>query len=117
MSELEEKLGQVLANPQMMRQIMSLAQSLGEPPKEEAPREEPPTPPPPPPPPAIDPGMLQKLAGLAGNAGADPQQMALLRALEPYVSRERARKLEKAMRAARMATLASTFLNGRDSHV
>ena len=108
MSELEEKLGQVLANPQMMQQIMALAQSLGTPPKEE---------PPPSPAPAVDPGMIQKIAALAGNTGVDPQQTALLRALGPYVSRERAYKLEKAMRAAKMAALASTFLNGRDGHV
>lgn len=110
MSELEEKLSQVLADPQMMQQIMSLAQSLGNTQTEEPP-------PPPSPAPAIDPGMLRKLAGLAGSTGADPRQTALLRALGPYVSRERAYKLEKAMRAARMASLASSFLNGRDGHV
>lgn len=109
MSELEEKLGQVLSNPQMMQQIMALAQSMGSgtPHKETAPE------PPPPSIPALDPGVLQKVAGMAANTGVDANQKALLRALGPYVSRERVGKLEKAMRAAKMAVFASSLLNGR----
>ena len=98
MNDLEEKLNQVLRDPNMMQQIMTLAQSLGS----EAPQpaqENPPSLP-------FDPGMLTKLAG----SGIDPNQRALLHALSPYVSRDRAHKLEKAMRAAGMARLASAFL-------
>ena len=97
MSELEDKLNQVLGDPDMMRQIMSLAQSLGveEPQKQDSGPSLP-----------FDPGMLKTLAG----SGIDANQRALLHALSPYVSRDRANKLEKAMRAAGMARLASTFL-------
>lgn len=113
MSELEEKLSQVLSNPQMMQQIMSLAQSMGAAPaqKEQPPerRPEPEVSLPP-----IDPGMLQKLAGMTAKTGVDQNQRALLRALGPYVSRERVGKLEKAMQAAKMAAFASSLLQSRN---
>ena len=110
MSELEEKLGNVLNNPQLMQQILSMAQSLGnqepaEPPrKEESPRKEEPAP-------VFDPALMQKLASLAGQNRVDGNQQALLAALCPYLSRERVGKLERAMRAARLAGAASSFLN------
>ena len=109
MSELEEKLNQVLANPQMMQQIMSLAQSMtGQSSQEESPpdtKHEPA-----PGLPQMDLGMVQKVAGMASGTGVDTNQMALLRALGPYISRDRVSKLEKAMRAAKMASFASTLL-------
>ena len=106
MSSLEETLSQVLANPQMMQQIMTLAQSLGQ-------QEPPPSPPPPsptPPPAFPDGATVQKLAGLAGLGSVDKDQQALLRALGPYISRERRGKLERAMRAAKVAAAASEML-------
>jgi len=107
MSEMEEKLGAILSNPQMMQAIASMAQSLGqEPPPggKEAPPSAPELP-------EIDFSMLQKLSGLAGQSRIDSQQQALLRALTPYISQSRIQKLERAMRAARIAKFASTFLN------
>jgi len=104
MSELEEKLGTVLNNPQMMQQIMSMAQSLGQSSAQQ-------TVPPAQEPPQLDVAALQKLAGLAGQSGIDQQQKALLQALNPYLSRSRVTKLEKAMRAAKLARMASGFLN------
>ena len=85
MTEMEEKLGSVLSNPQMMQQIMAMAQSLGQSSstQEETVKQ--------PDPPKIDPALVQ--------------------ALHPYLSRNRVIKLEKAMRAAKMARLASGFLN------
>jgi hypothetical protein len=72
MAELEDKIGAVLNNPQLMQQIMSMAQSFGQqnpspqphPPQEQAN-------------PVLDPAMLQKLAGIASAAGGDDQQKAL----------------------------------------
>lgn len=105
MQEMEDKLGAILGNPQMMQQIFNLAQSLGQdtstPPKE----------PTGPSASDFDPAMLAKIAGLARQTGTDSHQQALLSALTPYLSRERVGKLEKAMHAAKMARLASTFLN------
>jgi len=105
MSEMEEKLNAVLSNPQMMQQIMSIAQSLGQSPAQ--PQEVPPVQEIP----QLDIAMMQKLSGLAGQSSIDPNQKALLQALHPYLSRNRVTKLEKAMRAAKMARLASGFLN------
>ena len=103
MAELEDKLGAVLNNPQLMQQIMAMAQTLGQ-------QNSPPLPPQEPGFPSFDPAMLQKLAGIASAAGADAQQKALLCALGPYLSRDRLNRLEKAMQAARLAKAASAFL-------
>ena len=70
MDTMEEKLNSVLANPDMMRQIMQMAQSLTsspEPPTETIPEPEPfgaamP-----------DPALLQKLAAVAQRSGIDPE--------------------------------------------
>ncbi len=107
MSEMEDKLTSILNNPQMMQQIMAMAQAMGasQPPQEPQRAPDPPTLP------QIDPGMLRSLAGMARQIGVDQNQQTLLRALSPYLSRSRINKLERAMRAAKMAGLASSFLN------
>ena len=108
MEGMEEKIGAILNNPEMMQQIMSMAQALGQ--SQNTPQQEPPkkeqTPFP-----DFDPGMIQKLSGLAQKSGVTNEEQALLKALCPYLSRERVGKLEKAMRAAKMARFASSFLN------
>ena len=86
MEGMEEKLGAILENPQLMQQIMQLAQSVNipkpsqsrEPPKKEEP------------PPKIS------LPDTDIGAGLDPAMLL---------------KLEKAMRAAKIASMASAFLN------
>ena len=117
MEGMEEKLGAILGNPQMMQQIMTMAQSLSSQPEQNH------GPPPEstPPPMDFDPAMIQKLMSLSGQLNADPQQKALLSALRPYLTGGRIEKLEKAMRAAKLANLASSafssgalsFLTGR----
>ena len=118
MEDMEEKLGAILENPQLMQQIMQLAQSVNIP-KQSKSRE--------PPEEAelpqkislpdqnggigLDPALFAKLAGIAGKSNIDSNQKALLRALAPYLSRNRVAKLEKAMRAAKIASMASAFLN------
>ena len=101
MDEMEQKLGAVLKNPELMQKIMSMAQSLGQP--AQPPQE-------PSPAPEADFAMLQRLSGLTRQSGIDAQQRALLTALKPYLSSERVSKLEKAMRAAKLAGLASSLL-------
>ncbi len=104
MDDLESKLGSVLNNPEMMGQIMALAQKLN--PSEASAKQEPVS--------AgdIDLSMVQKLSGLAKQSGIDKNQQSLLRALSPYLSRQRIQKLERAMRAAKMASMAG-LLTGR----
>ena len=113
MESMEDKLGAILGNPQMMQQIMSMAQALGA----SAPEE--PGPPPPPEPPKVqpamsldglDPAMLGKIAGIASQTGIDPHQKALLSALNPYLNHQHISKLEKAMRAAKIAGVATSVL-------
>ena len=98
MDDLEQKLTAVLNDPEIMGKIMSMAQSLGGS-QEPATNE-----------PALDPGMLKQIAGLAQKGGVDPKQQNLLKALEPYLTTGRLRKLERAMRAAKMARMASSVL-------
>ena len=110
MSELEEKLGALLSNPQLMQQISSLVQAMGQP-SQPAPSP-PPMPEPSPQPPEPDFSQLQGLAGLLQNNRTDANQQALLHALSPYLSPWRVGKLERAMRASKMAGLASVLLRG-----
>lgn len=106
MSELEEKLGALLSNPQLMQQISSLVQAMGQP------SPSPPPPAPPQQPSEPDLSQLQGLASLLQSNRIDTNQQALLRALSPYLSPWRVGKLERAMRASKMAGLASVFLRG-----
>lgn len=113
MDDMEEKLGSILNNPQMMQQIMALAQSLGQIQPPQAPPEPKPEAAKPAPTPmmsAPDAAMLQRIYSVARQSGIDRNQQTLLKALGPYLSRERIGKLEKAMRAAKIAALASTAL-------
>lgn len=96
MAELEEKLNALLNDPNMMQQLMSMAQSMGA--AQGAMPDGIPD---------IDPGMLKKISMLANQGSIDKNQQTLLRALHPYLSQQRIRKLEKAMRAAHMAKAAS----------
>lgn len=105
MSELEEKLGSVLSNPQLMQQIREMAQSLGTPP------ESPQSPPPEPGGYDFDPALLEGIAKFARYNQVDNNQRTLLHALGPYLSQQRVNKLERAMRASQLATAASAFLN------
>ena len=104
MEDLENKLGTILNDPEMMRQIMNLAQSLGSAPSETPTAQSQGFP-------DIDISMLQKISGAARQTGIDQKQKSLLNALSPYVSSRRIGKLERAMRAAKMANMAGIFLN------
>lgn len=106
MDEMESKLNAVLSNPDMMAQIMSMAQALGG----GAPSPQPPQPVMPDIPEGLDIGMITKLAGMANSANVDKDQRALLIALRPYLTNDRIGKLERAMRATKLAGLATTLL-------
>lgn len=100
MAELEDKLNALLNDPSMMQQLMSMAQSIGggQSAKPEGI-------------PDIDPSMLKKISLLANQGSIDKNQQTLLKALHPYLSQQRIRKLEKAMRAAHMAKAATGVLS------
>ena len=107
MNEMEEKLGAILNNPQLMQTIFSMAQNLSQ---EDFGRSDP-IPEPTADLPEMDFSLLQKFSGLAGQSSIDAQQKALLQALSPYLSTGRISKLERAMRAARIARMASAFVS------
>lgn len=112
MDEIEAKLGSILGNPDMMAQIISMAQKMGGSPDHT------PTAPPEPVsvpsisglPEGLDMSMIAKIAGIAGSTGVDKNQQTLLLALKPYLSTDRISKLEKAMRAAKLAGVTTSLL-------
>ena len=105
MDDLQDRLNGILNDPAAMQKILSMAQALGaeQPPSKQETSA-------PPPLPDIDLGMVQKLSGLASQSSMDKREQALLRALGAYLSKDRIGRLEKAMRAAKMAKLASSTL-------
>lgn len=111
MDDMQSQMNAILNNPEMMQQIMSMANAMNQQQPQQKPEPEPPKhdnagfsmP-------DIDLSMVQKLSGLAGQSNVDSNQRSLLKALTPYLSRERISKLERAMRAAKMANMASSFL-------
>lgn len=118
MSELDDKLNSILSNPAMMQQIMSLAQALGS----QSESQQPQSPPPPQSPPQnqmpsndrmLNPNLLSRMATLMQRGSIDKNQESLLRALRPYLSKQKLEKLERAMHAAKMAGIASEMVNTR----
>ena len=97
-NDLEQQLRSVLNDPSAMQSILSMAQSLSG--SSEASSDE------------NEMVPIQRLAGLAFNNSIDHQQSSLLSALSPYLSNERLKKLEKAMRASKIAKMASTLISG-----
>ena len=105
MDDMQAQMNAILGDPDMMQKIMAMAQSL------QGSGQDAPT--------AdkeaaqgisgFDPGMLQRLVGFAQQSGIDSNQQNLLQALGPYLSGDRVSRLEKAMRAAKLARLASGF--------
>ena len=117
MEGIEEKLGSILSNPDMMNTIMNMAKALGQSQPEPAPQQ--PSPAKQPPlqqkaPPPIGKNeleMISRISSLSQQTGLDRQEQALLRALNPYLTRDRLNKLEKAMHAAKMAKFATIALD------
>lgn len=110
MAELEEQLSQMLKDPNIMQQVAAMAQSFGFTPQkgQEPEAASPPVP---------SPDMLQRLSHFAAMPMLDKNQKGLLAALSPYLSQEKARKLENAMTIAHLATMASTIFPGGGQNV
>lgn len=105
MDELEEKLNTVLNNPSELEKISKIASAImgGSGDKPEPPPQEP----------DIDMGMLkQMLSGLRGNGGKKSESRDLLEAMKPFLAEKRRRKIDKAMKLARLASLAEIAVGG-----
>lgn len=119
MEGMEEKIGALLSNPELMKNIMTMAQSLGQnTPQQEPPQAQPQkqaqpqqkTPLQAKSAPSIGKNeleMISKISTLSQQTGLDRQEQTLLKALNPYLTKERLEKLEKAMHAAKMAKFAT----------
>lgn len=119
MSDLEEKLEGILGNPDAMKQIMSLAQSLGKSsaaPRTEAADADPMSDPQPAQPQQdgglldtldqIDPRLITAAARLMSQYHTgDDRRVALLTALRPFVKEQRYAKLDKAIQIAKLSRL------------
>lgn len=104
----EDKLNQILSDPDSMAKIMNLAQSLGGPSAEpNGPPDPPPKPPPPPPDDAFVKGILRLMQQAQHT---DKRQEALLCALKPYLAPERQAKIDEALRIAKLSQLAGFAL-------
>ena len=115
MSELEDKINGILGDPAQMEKIAGLAKSLmgggdsGDAPAEKTKSagggldslmqsggDS-----------AIDPAMLARLSrALSSGAGEKKQERALLEAMKPYLSEKRRSKMDKAIKLARLASIA-----------
>lgn len=127
MADLSAILQQAMADPAIMSQVASLAQSLGLQGNPPAPTQTQPGSPMSIPTESVtvpaqpqtstgfvpqpDPRQLMSsLLSLSQSAGGDERQLALIQALKPFVRPERARKLERAIQIARMSRLAEQAL-------
>ena len=119
MDELERALRAVLDDPAQMRELRELAGSMGFSAPQMQPENEPaPKPPEPEPKPAQAAFQQQALpepaVEMLRQAGkADKKQEALLLALKPFLRKERQEKIDRALHAARLASLASLALKNR----
>ena len=118
MSELENKLNTLLADPEAMAQVMNLAQSLQSQLGGDAGAAPPPTETPAPPSAplgdllgGIDPALLTRLLPVVQqlNRRESSEAAALLYALRPFLRTERQEKVERAVQLARLFHLAKVF--------
>lgn len=104
MDELESRLGALLSSPESMERLKGLAAALsGGEGSASAPEAAPASP-------AFDPAMLGLLQRVMGEANRPSEASALLTALEPCLSPERAARLDRALRLAKLAKVAKTVL-------
>lgn len=122
MDELERALRAVLDDPAQLQELRELAGSMGfsvpQTQPEGAPAPKSPEPAPAPEPEPAQAVFQQQLpesaAAMLRQAGkTDKKQEALLLALKPFLRKERQEKIDRALHAARLASLASLALKNR----
>lgn len=106
MAEFDDKLNSILSNPEVMSQIMSMANAMNQ---DQSP---PPQRPKQPEQSSFDfnPAAMQSMMQMLKTTQIDQKQRNLIRALECYLPRDRLERLEKAMQAAKIARFASSAL-------
>ena len=81
MDDLEQKIGEVLGDPEQMQKIMQMAKSLGL-------------------------GGLESPEAIRPPAKSGGREAALMEALKPFLSPRHRQKLERAMQISRLSRLA-----------
>lgn len=128
MSEFDERLASLLADPDAMAQIMSLAQNLsgGADANTEAAAADKNASPPPEPSDvsslfsnlaaSVDPALLSRLIPVLSQLGRSESSEtgAFLHALRPFLREERREKVEQAAQLAKMIHLAKVFLAAKE---
>ncbi|MEG2215227.1 MAG: hypothetical protein RRY09_06375 [Oscillospiraceae bacterium] len=114
MDDLGEKLNAVLNDPMQFERIASMARSImgGESGGESSSRREEESP-------GIDPSVLGKLTELMKKSGGKSDKQALLEAMKPYLSEKRRKKVDKALKLAKLAGFAELAVGafGEDGDV
>ena len=107
MEDLESAISQILGDPESMSQILSLAKSFGvtspgpQQEQQDAPQQMKQS---------VE-SALPAMAELIRQAGSvDPREVQLLNALKPYCSEDRCRRIDRALRAARLSQIAGAAL-------
>ena len=100
MENMENKILEVLNNPEKMSEILQIAKGMGFDPEQQMPASEEGC--------GIPTGELFRL--LQQTNSTDTRQQALLQALMPYLKPERQKKLQRAMQVARLTNLAGYAL-------
>ena len=115
MDELERALRAVLDDPAQLQELRELAGSMGFSVPQAQPERAPVPDPPESEPKTVQAGFQQQpAAAMLRQAGKmDKRQEALLLALKPFLRKERQEKIDRALHAARLASLASLALKNR----
>ena len=105
MADFEQQLGALLSNPALMQQLSAMAGAMGM--GAAAPQN--PTPPPQNSPLPFDPQTLLSIRQMMQSTRLEPRQQELLHALGAYLPGDRIQRLERAMQAAKLASMASNL--------
>ena len=97
MNEFEDKLNSLLNDPKQMESFVSFAKSImgGEMPSAASGE------------PDIDPALMKKIGGLLSRGDSlSNKDKRLLEAMKPYLSEKRRSKMDRAMKIAKLASIA-----------
>lgn len=108
MENMEEKIMDVLGDPEKLSQIMDIAKGLGfSPPTDDAPASAEP-----------EPEMAGTIMGLLQKMNSpNGKQDALMHALMPYLRPSRQKKLQRALQVAKMSQIAGVALKNYSDHI
>ena len=104
MDELGDKLNAILENPGQLERITQAAKSImGDKSQDGGASEKNDSD-------FLDPSMLKKIGSLMNKGAAHDDKRMLLEAMKPYLSEKRRKKLNNAMKLAKLASLAEVAL-------